>query len=107
MWIATALLSFGLYPVEKSRELLAPLGLTGALVDVALHGGAAIDLLLGALLLLRWRPAAVCAAQLATMAVFTLLALGLPADYWLHPFAPILKNPPIAASILVMIALEA
>lgn len=107
LWIATALLSFGLYPVEKSRELLAPLGLTGALADVALHGGAAIDLLLGALLLLRWRPVAVGAAQLATMAVFTLLALGLPADYWLHPFAPILKNLPLAAAILVMIALEA
>ncbi len=107
LWIATALLSFGLYPVEKSRELLAPLGLTGALADVALYGGAAIDLLLGALLLLRWRPVVVGAAQLATMAVFTLLALGLPADYWLHPFAPILKNLPIAASILVMIALEA
>jgi hypothetical protein len=36
-----------------------------------------------------------------------LLAFGLPADYWLHPFAPIVKNLPIAAAILVMIAMEA
>lgn len=107
LWVATALLSFGLYPVAKSHEMLAPMGLTGALADAALYGGAAIDLLLGALLLLRWRPVAVGVAQLATMTVFTILALALPADYWLHPFAPILKNLPIAAAILVMIALEA
>ncbi|BBU62112.1 nucleoside-diphosphate sugar epimerase [Methylosinus sp. C49] len=107
LWVATGLLSFGLYPQEKSYALLAEIGVHGALAEFALYGGAAVDLLLGVLLLLRWRPALTGAAQLATMLVFTLIATRLPSDYWLHPFAPLLKNLPIAAAILVMIALEA
>lgn len=106
LWIATGLLSFGLYPVEKSYALLAEIGLHDSGAAAALYGGAAIDLTLGALLLMRWRPVAVGLAQLATMAAFTLLTARLPADYWLHPFAPLLKNLPIAATLLVMIALE-
>jgi nucleoside-diphosphate-sugar epimerase len=107
LWIATGLLSFGLYPPEKSYALLADIGLQGPLADAALYGGAAVDLALGALLLMGWRPVLVGLAQLATMLIFTALATRLPADYWLHPFAPLLKNLPIAAALLVMIALEA
>jgi uncharacterized protein YbjT (DUF2867 family)/uncharacterized membrane protein YphA (DoxX/SURF4 family) len=105
-WIATGLLSFGLYPLEKSYDLMAQIGLTGVPAGVALYAAAALDTLLGVLLLIRWRPAAVGAAQLAAMAAFTLLAARLPAEYWLHPFAPLLKNLPIAAATLVMMALE-
>ncbi|MGJ0506104.1 MAG: SDR family oxidoreductase [Methylocystis sp.] len=107
LWIMTGLLSFGLYPIEKSYELLAAIGLSGAVAAMALYGGAALDLILGLLLLRRFRPVLIGWLQLASMAAFTLLAIGLPGDYWLHPFAPILKNLPIAAAILVMIALEA
>ena len=49
---------------------------------------------------------AVGAAQLALMAAFSLLALRLPAGYWLHPFAPLVKNLPIAAATLAMMAME-
>jgi uncharacterized protein YbjT (DUF2867 family) len=107
LWIVTGLLSFGLYPVEKSYEMLATLGLTGLVASLSLYGGAALDLLLGLLLLRGWRPALIGWLMLASMAAFTLLAFGLPADYWLHPFGPIVKNLPIAAAILVMIAMEA
>jgi uncharacterized protein YbjT (DUF2867 family) len=107
LWIATGLLSFGIYPVEKSYAMLAEIGLKGEIANFVLYGGAATDLILGVLLLVRWRLVAVGVAQLATMAMFTILAAGLSADYWLHPFAPLLKNLPIAAAVLVMIALEA
>lgn len=106
MWIATGLLSFGLYPLQKSYALMAEIGLTGTPADMALFGAAALDTLLGLLLLIRWRPRLIGAGQLAAMAAFTVLALGLPADYWLHPFAPLLKNLPVAAATLVMMALE-
>lgn len=107
LWIVTGLLSFGLYPTDKSYEMLAAIGLYGPLASAALYGGAAIDLALGIALLRGFRPVLVGWLQLASMAAFTLLALGLPAEYWLHPFAPILKNLPIAAAVLVMIAMEA
>ena len=107
LWIVSGILSFGVYPVEKSYELLRELHLTGAPAALALYEGATADLLLGLLLLARWRPVLVGLLQLAFLAAFTLLATGLPADNWLHPFAPLMKNLPIAAAILVMIALEA
>jgi len=107
LWLATGALSLGLYPVAQSEAMLAALGLHGAAADAALYGGGLLDLLLGALLLMRWRPVAVGLAQLASMALYTMLAARLPAEYWLHPFAPLLKNLPIAVALLVMIALEA
>jgi uncharacterized protein YbjT (DUF2867 family) len=107
LWVITGRLGGGLYPVADSHRMLAEIGLIDLPADTALYGGASLDLLLGALLLARWRPVAVGAAMLATMAVFTLIAVPLPAEYWLHPFAPLLKNLPIAAATLVMMALEA
>ncbi|PPD44655.1 MAG: hypothetical protein CTY15_06485 [Methylocystis sp.] len=107
LWIATGLLSFGLYPIQNSYHMLGLIGLTGAVATTALYGGAAVDLFLGVQLLRGWRPVLVGGLQLATMAIFTLLAARLPNDFWLHPFGPILKNLPIAAAILVMMALEA
>lgn len=106
MWIVTGLLSFGLYPLAKSYALMESIGLTGTPADIALFGAAALDTLLGLLLLLRWRPILIGFLQLMAMVAFTLLALGLPAEYWLHPFAPLVKNLPIAAATLVMMALE-
>lgn len=106
LWIVTGLLSLGLYPISKSYEMLAAIGLHGAIASAALYGGAGIDLILGLLLLFGFRPVLVGWLQLASMAAFTLLAIGLPGDYWLHPFAPILKNLPLAMAILVMIAME-
>jgi len=107
LWLATAALSFGLYPVADSIHMLATIGLEGRWADVALYGAAGLDLGLGSLLLLGKRPVAVGYAMLATMAAFTALATGLPAEYWLHPFAPLLKNLPLAAATLAMMTLEA
>lgn len=107
LWIATGLLSFGVYPVEKSYDMLASIGLHGAAASAALYGGAALDLALGLLLLRGWRPVLVGWLQLASMGAFTMLALDLPGDYWLHPFAPLLKNLPVAGAVLAMMAMEA
>lgn len=106
LWIATGLLSLGLYPVADSLRLLAELGILGPLADLALYGGGVLDLVLGILLLVRWRPMQVGAVMLVVMIVYSLLAIGLPAAEWLHPFAPLLKNLPIAVATLTMMALE-
>lgn len=107
LWLLTALFSLGLYPLEDSRALLAEAGLYGTMADAALFGGAALDAVLGFALLIGWRPVLVGAAQLTAIAAFTLIATALPAEYWLHPFAPLVKNLPVAAATLVMMALEA
>lgn len=106
LWIVTGLLSFGLYPLADSYRLLGSVGLDGPLATLALFGGAGLDLILGFLLLVGWRPVAVGGAMLASVAAFSLLAAGLPAEHWTHPFAPLLKNLPIAAATLAMMAME-
>ncbi|MDB5942606.1 MAG: hypothetical protein JWQ13_2172 [Ramlibacter sp.] len=108
LWLWTAAVSLGLYPVQESYALLARVGLVGALATVALYSAALIDLALGVATLAapaRWRRW-VWAAQLALIAGYTvLISLFLP-EYWLHPYGPISKNIPIIAAIALLWALE-
>lgn len=108
MWIWTALVSFGLYPVQDSYALLARVGLHGAAATAALYGAALLDLVLGVLTLAapaRWRRP-VWLAQLALIGGYTvLITLFLP-EYWLHPYGPISKNLPILALVALLWALE-
>jgi hypothetical protein len=109
LWIWTALVSFGLYPLADSRALLARVGLHGALATIALYGAAALDLVLGVLTLaapVRWRRT-VWLAQAALIAGYTLLITRFLPEYWLHPYGPISKNLPLLALIGLLWALEA
>ncbi|MGZ5888946.1 MAG: DoxX-like family protein, partial [Ramlibacter sp.] len=108
LWIWTAIVSFGPFPVERSLELLARVGLHGRLAETALVGAGLLDLLLGLLTLWaprRWR-AWVWLVQLALIAGYTLLITLFLHEYWLHPYGPIAKNLPIMAAIAMLWALE-
>ncbi|MFL6692906.1 MAG: SDR family oxidoreductase [Ramlibacter sp.] len=108
LWIWTAIVSFGLYPVADSYALLARVGLHGAIATAALYGAALLDLLLGVLTLrapARWR-AWVWLAQLALIAGYTVLITFFLPEYWLHPYGPISKNLPIMATLALLWALE-
>jgi uncharacterized protein YbjT (DUF2867 family) len=108
MWLWTAAVSFGLYPVQDSLALLARVGLHGTMAILSLYGAALLDLVLGVLTLAapeRWRRP-MWLAQLALIAGYTvLITLFLP-EYWLHPYGPITKNIPVAALIALLWALE-
>jgi hypothetical protein len=106
LWIGTAIVSFGLFPVADSYVMLAEVGVRGPFADLALFGGAAVNLALGAMLLVNLRVAAVGLVMLALLILYSLVGLALPADYWLNPFAPILKNLPIAAALAALVAME-
>lgn len=108
VWLITGMLSLGLYPVTDSLALLARVGLHGAVARVALYGAAALDLVLGlATLLLRGRALRLnYLAQVALILGYTaIISLALP-EFWLHPFAPILKNLPMLALIGALYATE-
>lgn len=108
LWIWTAIVSLGLYPVQDSLALLARVGLHGAAATAALYGAAVLDLALGVLTLAAprgWRRA-VWAAQMLLIAGYTgLITLFLP-EYWLHPYGPLSKNLPILAAIALLWWLE-
>lgn len=108
MWIWTAGVSFGLYPVQDSYALLARVGLHGAVATTALYGAAALDLALGVLTLAcpaRWRRA-LWLAQAALIAGYTLLISVFLPEYWLHPYGPLTKNLPILGLIALLWALQ-
>jgi uncharacterized protein YbjT (DUF2867 family) len=106
LWIATGLVSLGLYPVQGSLAMLAEVGLSGAIALAALYVAALWDLLLGCALLARFHPVLVGALQLATMAGFTLIITVFLPEAWLHPFGAITKNVPLAVATMVMMVLE-
>lgn len=108
LWIWTAIVSFGVYPVEDSHALLARVGLQGTPASVALYGAATLDLLLGLLTLAapaRWWPG-VWLAQLVLVAGYTALVTVFLPEYWLQPYGPVSKNLPIMAAIALLWALE-
>lgn len=101
LWVWTGLVSLGLYPAADSLALLASVGVTGTLAWWSLYGAAALDLALGlAVPCTRGRARRrVWAAQLATMAGYTLILSASAPQWWLHPFGPLSKNLPLAALI--------
>jgi uncharacterized protein YbjT (DUF2867 family) len=106
LWIGTAIVSFGVFPVEQSYALLARSGVPPALAPLALYGAATLDLALGLGMLLKPTRLASYRLQIALILAYTLIiTLRLP-EFWLHPYAPILKNLPVLAAIWLLLRLE-
>ena len=104
-WIASGIVSLGLYPVHESLQLLGRVGLHGLAATFALYGAAMLDLLLGAGIYV-FRGRRLWQAQLAVVAGYTALLSAFIPELWLHPFGPLLKNIPMAAAILLLHELE-
>ena len=106
VWIATAIVSFGLYPAEQSYDLLARTGIPRALQPLMLYGAASFDLLLGLGIAFLPRRRWLWLAQLALIGFYTgVIAFKLP-EFLLHPYGPLTKNLPMLASIWLLYELE-
>lgn len=104
VWLWTAAVSFGLYPVAASLDLLHRTGVPAALAPVALYGAAALDLAFGILtLLLRGRARQwLWVAQALLIAGYTaIITVRLP-EFWMHPFGPMSKNLPMLAALALL-----
>jgi uncharacterized protein YbjT (DUF2867 family) len=106
VWIATGIVSFGVYPVADSLALLARVGLTGPIALVALYTAAVLDLALGvATLALRRRRWLYALQALVILGYTAIITLWLP-EYWRHPYGPVLKNLPLLAALALLHALD-
>lgn len=106
VWIGTAIVSAGVYPVADSLDLLARSGVPANLQLPLLYGACAADLLLGLATLLLRRRRALWLIQLALIGFYTVvIALRLP-EFVTHPFGPLLKNLPMLSAIWVLYELE-
>ena len=106
VWIATAIVSFGLYPVEASYELLARTGIPPSLQPLMLYGAASFDLLLGLGIAFLARRRWLWLAQLGLIGFYTVvIAFKLP-EFLLHPYGPLTKNLPMLAAIWLLYEME-
>ncbi len=100
VWLATAVVSAGLFPVAESLQLLQRAGVPQALQAAALYGACALDAAFGVLTLaplrarhLRW----LWLAQAGLMAGYTAIISWRLPEFWLHPYGPMTKNLPMLA----------
>lgn len=99
LWWGTALVSLWGWG-GPSHDLLAQGGVSdAALAAVLIAAGVALDLAVGAWLLC-WPGRWACAVALGCVLLLTLLATAMTPGQWLHPYGPLLKNLPLAASLL-------
>jgi uncharacterized protein YbjT (DUF2867 family) len=106
VWIATGIVSLGLFPVRSSYDLLARVGVSRALAPALLYGAALMDLAFGIATLLVERRRFVWLAQTSAIVLYTAIITAKMPEFWLHPFGPLLKNLPLIAAILVLYHLE-
>lgn len=105
IWLGTALVCLG-PGFDWGLRIMAEMGVQGWPARLAVIGGGLLDGLLGvALLLRRWRVAAL-RAQIALMLVYTaLISLWLP-HYWFDPYMAVGKNLVLVVASLWLLWLE-
>ncbi len=106
VWIITAIVSFGLYPVEASYDLLARTGIPPLLQPLMLYGAASFDLLLGLGIAFLPRRRWLWLAQLALISFYTVVIAWKLPEFLLHPYGPLTKNLPMLAAIWLLYELE-
>jgi uncharacterized protein YbjT (DUF2867 family) len=106
VWIATAIVSFGLFPVEDSYRLLQRTGIPAQLQPLMLYGAAGFDLALGLGILLLRRRRWLWLAQLALIGFYSIVIAWRLPEFLLHPYGPLTKNLPMLAAIWLLYELE-
>jgi hypothetical protein len=106
MWIWTALVSLGLYPVQDSLALLGKVGLHGFAASCSLYGAALLDLLMGLWVLTGKKTRLAVRTQLVLILSYTAILSFFIPELWLHPFGPLLKNIPVMMLIIIWGILE-
>lgn len=105
MWLVSGVVGF-FHPPALVAQMAATTGLPHALLMALATAGCVADIVLGMLVLMRWRPGLLAAIQCALIFGYTvLLSWALPA-LWIDPFGPLLKNLPIMAAIGIWAMLE-
>jgi len=102
VWIASAFVSSMLYSQADSLALLSRFNLSGSAALVTLYGACLLDFGLGAATLLKpgrtlWM------IQIAVILVYSVLVAVVLPGFLIDPFAPILKNVPLLALLVLLL----
>jgi hypothetical protein len=102
LWIGSGAVS--LFNDAAGRALL--FALPRQMADMLILAGAACDLILGMAMFVDRTLIRVCYAQIAVIAVYTVLATILVPELWLDPLMPLAKNGPIVVATLILARLS-
>jgi len=106
VWIATAIVSFGLYPVEDSYRLLERTGIPAQYRPLMLYGAAGFDLALGLGILFLARRRWLWLAQIALIGFYSVIIAWRLPEFLLHPYGALTKNLPLLAALWLLYELE-
>ena len=106
IWIFSGIISVIPSALPISVDLLMQAHIPAVFQHFILYGLSGVDILLGIATLMNYKIKWVGSLQCIFVLSYTIMISYLLPEYWLHPFAPIAKNIPILAAILVMVALE-
>jgi len=105
LWLVSAiagLFAVGSWASAFSMALDIPVLLPGIMLVAACF----TDLAIATLLMLRWNPRRLAYAQVALLAIYTVVATLLWPSLWAEALGPLVKNIPIAVAALVLGAIE-
>jgi len=108
VWIWTAIVSAGLYPVADSYTLLVRTGVPAMLAPLMLYCASALDLAFGVATLAwprrsrRW----LWLAQIVLIAFYSIVIAWRLPEFLLHPYGPISKNLPMLAALWMLYEME-
>lgn len=105
LWIASGLLGW-LLPAAQVAAVTLPGPLAPETALLLARAGGTLDLGLGVLALLRWRPRWVLLGMLAMLAGYTIAIGVLWPQHWLDPLGGLLKNLPLIALVLILLTVE-
>lgn len=90
IWIASGMVS--LINFEQSREILSLMGVSGHFGDALIVVASIGDILLGILLFVPALRRGVIIIQISAIVIYSLIITIFVPLFWLHPFAPVIKN---------------
>lgn len=106
LWVWSGLVSAFIYPVADSYALLEKVGINGWFAPVTLYAASLLDTVLGLALICRFKVKTAAYLQIGVILAYSsVIAIFLP-EYWLHPFAPIIKNLPLLLATAIILTTE-
>ncbi len=106
VWLYSAICSAFLFPHEKSFALLSQVGIPSSWHAITLYTACLLDAVLGMALLFQFQVKKSCYLQIAVILIYSAIIVWKLPQELIHPFAPIAKNVPLIAMILVLILLS-
>ncbi|KTC80432.1 oxidoreductase [Legionella cherrii] len=106
IWLFTAISCLFFYPKAASYGLLAQIGVKPFWQPILFYGACILDAVIGLAVLSSNRLKKITLVQMVIILGYSALLTWKLPNLWFEPFAPLAKNIPLLAAILVYLALE-